>query len=78
MEKFSESRAGEKSEIISINSNKKTNRSLSRLSYKYFKVIIFNKYINILMIIIIKNTIKKFQNKKFLCLIYKIIFYHHY
>ena len=46
MEKFSESRAGEKSEIISINSNKKTNRSLSRLSYKYFKVIIFNKYIN--------------------------------
>ena len=45
-EKFSESQTSKKSDIISNNSNKKSNSSLCRYSYKFFRVTIFNNYIN--------------------------------
>ena len=46
MDKFSESRTSKKSDLMSNNSNKKSNGSLCRYSYKHFKVMIFNNYIN--------------------------------
>ena len=46
LEKFSESQTSKKSDLRSNNSNKKSNSSICRYSYKYFKVIIFNNYIN--------------------------------
>ena len=46
-EKFSESQISKKSDIISNNTNRKFNRSSScAYSYKNFRVVIFNNYIN--------------------------------
>ena len=45
-EKFSDSQMSKKSDLITNNSNKKFNKSSSKYSYNYFKVEIYNNYIN--------------------------------
>ena len=46
IEKFSESQISKKSDLITYNSNKDFNKSSCRYANKYFKVVIFNEYIN--------------------------------
>ena len=46
IEKFSDSQMSKKSDLITNISNKKINKSSSKFSYNYFKVEIYNNYIN--------------------------------